>query len=106
MDWVFDKYLMPGQRKPYTLEQKLKSQIAGANSTNKAQLKKIENLVITTELEQVPLSEVYVYLNKKWQYKGMSCRLCDTILTNPTVIEKHRYICTVNLQKIKTNGFD
>lgn len=97
---------MPRQRKPYTLEQKLKSQIAGANSTNKAQLKRIEKLEITEEIDQVPLSEVYVYLNKKWQYKGMSCRLCDTILTNPTVIEKHRYICEVNKQKMKANGFD
>ena len=97
---------MPRQRKPYTLEQKLKSQLAGANSTNKAQLKRIEKLVITEELEQVPLSEVYVYLKKQWQFKGMSCRLCDTLMTDTRVIDKHRYICTVNKQKMKTNGFD
>lgn len=97
---------MPRQRKPYTLEQKLKSQLAGANSTNKAQLKRIEKLVITEELEQVPLSEVYVYMNKQWQFKGMSCRLCDTLMTDTRVIDKHRYICTVNLQKIKSNGLD
>jgi hypothetical protein len=97
---------MPRQRKPYTLEQKLKSQMAGANSTNKAQLKRIEKLVITEELEQVPLSEIYVYMNKEWQFKGMNCRLCNTLMTDSRVIDKHRYICTVNKQKMKTNGFD
>jgi hypothetical protein len=97
---------MPRQRKPYTLEQKIKSHMAGANSTNKAQLKRIEKLVITEELEQVPLSEIYVYMNKEWQFKGMNCRLCNTLLTDTRVIDKHRYICTVNKQKMKTNGFD
>ena len=97
---------MPRQRKPYTLEQKLKSQMASANTSTKAQLKRIEKLVITEELEQVPLSEIYVYMNKEWQFKGMSCRLCNTLLTDTRVIDKHRYICTVNKQKMKTNGFD
>ena len=97
---------MPRTRKPYTQEQKLKSHLNGINSSTKAQLKRIEKLEITEELEQVPLSEVYVYLKKQWQFKGMSCRLCDTLMTDTRVIEKHRYICTVNKQKMKANGFD
>ena len=97
---------MPRQRKPYTQEQKIASQLNGVNSSTKAQLKRIEKLVITEELEQVPLSKFYVYLKKQWHYKGMSCRLCELLLTDPIVIEKHRYICTVNKQKMKTNGFD
>jgi len=80
--------------------------MGGINASNKAQLKKIENLVITEELDQVPLSEFYVYMDKKWHFKGMSCRLCELLLTDPTVIEKHRYICSVNKQKMKVNGLD
>ena len=80
--------------------------MAGANSTNKAQLKRIEKLVITEELEQVPLSEIYVYMNKEWQFKGMNCRLCNTLLTDSRVVDKHRYICTVYKQKLKQEGLD
>jgi len=97
---------MPRKSLPYTEERKLKCQLGGVNSTNKAQLKKIEKLVITEELEQVPLSEIYVYLNKEWQFKGMSCRLCNTLLTDSRVIDKHRYICSVNKQKLKQQGLD
>jgi hypothetical protein len=97
---------MPRKSLPYTEERKLKSQLGGVNSTNKAQLRRIEKLVITEELEQVPLSEIYVYLNKEWQFKGMSCRLCNTLLTDSRVIDKHRYICSVNTQKQKSRGLD
>ena len=97
---------MPRKSKPYTEERKLKTKLGAVNSSNKAQLKKIEKLVITQEIEQVPLSKFYVYMNKSWHYKGMSCGLCNLLLTDPTVIDKHRYICNVNLQKMKVNGLD
>jgi len=97
---------MPRTRKPYTQEQKIASQLNGVNSSTKAQLKRIEKLVITEELEQVPLSEIYVYMKKQWQFKGMNCRLCNTLMTDSRVIDKHRYICSVNKQKMKANGLD
>jgi hypothetical protein len=74
-------------------QQKLKAKLGGLNSSNMAQLRKIQKLEITKEIPQVPLSKFYMYINGKWQYKGVGCRLCQLLLTNETVIDKHRYIC-------------
>ncbi len=74
-------------------QQRLKAKLGGLNSSNMSQLRKIEKLKITEEIPQVPLSKFYMYINGKWQYKGVACRLCELLLTNETVIDKHRYIC-------------
>lgn len=84
---------MPTEQTKRRIQQKLKSKLGGLNSSNMAQLRKIEKLEITEEKPQVPLSKFYMYINGKWQYKGVACRLCELLLTNDIVIDKHRYIC-------------
>lgn len=79
--------------KKRTIEDKLRAKMCGVNASNKAQLRKIQKLEITKEIPQVPLSKFYMYMNGSWQYKGVACRLCENLLTNDTVIDKHRYIC-------------
>lgn len=76
-------------------ERKSTSISAGINNSTKNQLKKIKNVKIKKEMDQVPLSNFYMRVNGKWIHKGLSCRLCNILMNNPTVIEKHRYVCEV-----------
>lgn len=74
------------------------------NTADKAQLKKIQKLKIKKELEQVPLSDLYVRKDGAWHYKGVSCRLCGGLMADKRVIDKHRYICEVlNKKKEEKN---
>ena len=82
-------------------EKMLSSMRAGVNNSNKAQLKRIQKIKITEKREQVPLSDMYVRVNKKWIHRGISCRLCDVIMTDKIVIDKHRYVCDVINKRIK-----
>jgi len=86
----------PKPRKPESekhLHRHIMSKIGGINSNNKAQLRKIQKIDTSTEKPQVPLSKFYMRIKGVWQYKGMACRLCETLLVDPEVIDKHRYIC-------------
>lgn len=78
-----------------SIERKSTSISAGINFSTKNQLKKIENTKIKKELDQVPLSNFYMRVNGKWIHKGICCRLCNILMNNTTVIEKHRYVCEV-----------
>lgn len=78
----------------------------GINSTTKAQLKKIQNANFDKSLPNVKYSDLYMFVNKKWTYKGKSCMLCDKVMNDPTVLEHHHYICTVNIQKHRHTGTD
>jgi hypothetical protein len=77
------------------ISQKLNSRIGGINSSNRSQLKKINQLKITSEKPPVPTSDFYMYLDKKWVHKGLACRYCGSILTDITVRNNHQYICKV-----------
>lgn len=64
------------------------------NITNRNQLKKINKLEIEEHtIEQVPLHKVYMRRKNVWVYKGLCCRYCDSMMTDPIVIDKHRYVC-------------
>jgi hypothetical protein len=80
-------------RKRLTEYTKIKHKLGGVNTSNKAQLRKIQKLTITKEIPQVPLAKFYVRMGGKWHYKGVACRLCELLLNDPVVIDKHRYIC-------------
>lgn len=67
----------------------------GVNNTNKAQLRKINKATLDKHLPQVPLTDLYMRVDKKWNYKGKSCRLCGVLVNDPIVIDKHRYVCEV-----------
>lgn len=67
----------------------------GINTADKNQLKRIEQLKITKELEQVPLNDLYMRVNNKWLHKGKTCAFCGTNMNLPKVIEHHRYVCKV-----------
>ena len=77
------------------LQRHLKSKIGGINSSNKAQLRKIQKLKIVDEKPPVPTSKFYMYINKQWIYKGLACRYCNSMMTDQLVIDKHQYICAV-----------
>ena len=86
------------QKKPESekhLQRHITSKLGGINSSNKAQLRKIEKLEITKEKPKVPTSKFYMRIDKKWVYKGLACRYCNTMMNNETVIDKHQYICAV-----------
>ena len=81
----------------------LKSQglSSGINTSNKTQLRKIEKVDTSRKLEQVPLSNLYMRLDGVWIHKGLTCRLCGRVMSHPTVIDKHRYICEVLNKEIE-----
>ena len=86
-----------GKQKNYyeISKQHLANKLKGVNSSNKAQLKRIEKLKNVEPKPPVPTSKFYMYINKEWVYKGLSCRYCNTMMTDPIVIDNHQYICKV-----------
>jgi len=87
---------MPKQkRSDYISKIHLANKMKGINTSNKAQLKKIQQLKITEEKPKVPTSKFYMRINNAWVYKGLACRYCETMMTDQTVIDKHQYICKV-----------
>jgi hypothetical protein len=79
----------------YYMDKKTKAKLGGIHSSNAAQTKKIDNLVIKKQKPKVPTSEFYMYVNGKWQHKGQACRLCGLILGTQKVQDNHQYICKV-----------
>ena len=79
---------------------------SGVNSSTKAQRKKIDKGDFDLSLPNVNYSDMYMYANKKWNHKGKSCMLCNTLMNDNYVIEHHHYICAVNIQKHKNTGPD
>lgn len=80
-------------------EAKLGCVTSGINSTTKAQLKKIQSGDLDTSLPTVNYSDLYMFVKNQWVHKGKSCMLCDKVMNDPLVLEKHHYICEVNKQK-------
>ncbi len=76
------------------------SKLGGINASNKAQLRRINQLKKLDNRPQVPLSDFYMLVNGEWTHKGRACRLCGSILNDPIVLDKHRYICKV-LNKVE-----
>jgi hypothetical protein len=81
--------------KKTAIERHLGTRRAAINNSNKSQLKKISKLKKLPPKPQVPLSDFYMLVNGKWVHKGCGCRLCGSILADPVVLDKHRYICKV-----------
>lgn len=77
------------------LQLKSAAMSAGVNSSNRAQLRKINKIKKLDDRPQVPTSDLYMYVNKSWVHKGTSCRLCGALMSDNEVILKHRYICKV-----------
>jgi len=76
---------------------------SGVNSSNLSQLKKISQVDTSVDIPQVPMVDLYMRIKGTWQHKGKSCSKCGKMMTHPTVIDKHRYICKpIN----KTRGDD
>jgi hypothetical protein len=83
------------------IEKYIGAKLGGLNQSTKAQLKKIENITVNTEIPQVPLCNFYVRSKNIWQHKGISCRLCGVLLSDQKILDKHRYICKVLKDKQK-----
>lgn len=81
--------------KKSALERKSQGITQGVHTSNLSQLKKIAKVDTNKNLPQVPLVDLYMRVNKKWNFKGKSCSLCGSMMTDPVVIDKHRYICKV-----------
>jgi len=82
-------------KKKSPLQLKSAALSAGVNSSNRAQLRKINSIEILEEKPTVPTSNLYMYVNKTWVHKGISCRLCNVLMSDTEVILKHQYICKV-----------
>jgi hypothetical protein len=78
----------------------------GINSTTKSQLKKIQNTILDTTLPPVTYGDLYMYVKNQWTHKGKCCMLCSKVMNDPIVLENHRYVCAVNIQKHKHTGTD
>lgn len=92
---MYKRIRKPNPNKKTPLQRKNINISIGVNNTNKAQLNKIKKIKIKKELPQVPLTDLYMRVDKSWQYKGKSCRLCGVLVNDPVVIDKHRYVCKV-----------
>jgi hypothetical protein len=72
-------------------------------SANGRELKLIEQA--TEELEPVPLAEVYGMYKGQWIRLGYRCLECDKQFNHPTVVEKHKNVCsrlnTLTKQKMR-----
>ena len=89
---------MPSKKQHHTIpitKQKLSSQNQAINRSNKAQLKQIQLIEIKKEKPKVPTVDLYIRYQGKWIFKGKTCRYCGLILEDPTVIDKHQYVCRV-----------
>jgi len=87
---------MPKQEKLTPLQKHISTRRVAINNSNKSQLKKISKLKKNiTPKPQVPLSDFYMLVEGVWKHKGQGCRLCGSILADPVVLDKHRYICKV-----------
>lgn len=86
--------IKPRKSKKTPLERKMMGISTGINSANLSQKKKIAKLKhFDPNVPQVPLHKVYMRIRGTWIHKGMSCRYCDTLMNDPEVIDKHRYVC-------------
>lgn len=83
----------PKTQKKSLLERKSQFMTQGVNTSNLSQLKRINKADTTKQIPQVPLIDLYMRVKKVWQFKGKSCGLCGSMMTDPVVIDKHRYIC-------------
>lgn len=93
-----------GKPKLTPLQRKSLGINSGVNASNRAQLKKIKKVDTNKNLPQVPISDLYMRVDNVWKYKGKTCRLCNLMMTDQTVIDKHRYICEVlNKEVEETN---
>lgn len=76
-----------------------KRQISGLNNgitnTTTSQLDKIKKVKKLTNVPQVPLITLYAWQNKEWVIKATICRYCAVLMINQTVIENHRFVCSV-----------
>jgi hypothetical protein len=79
---------------------------SGVNSSTKAQRKKIDKGNFDLSLPEVNYSDIYMYVNKKWNHKGKSCMLCNTLMNDQFVLDNHHYVCQVNIFKQKHKGLD
>jgi hypothetical protein len=77
------------------MDQRTKAKLGGINSSNAAQSRKIDKLVITKQLPKVPTSDFYMLVKGKWEHKGKACRHCGLILGTQKVQDNHQYICKV-----------
>ena len=77
------------------LQNHIAKRIGSINNSNTAQLRKINKLKNVKPRPQVPLSDFYMLVAGVWKHKGQGCRLCGSILSDPVVLDKHRYICKV-----------
>jgi len=85
------------------LERKSIGMTSGINASNATQLKQISQIDTSIDIPQVPMVDLYMRMKGVWHHKGKSCSKCGKMMTHPTVIDKHRYICKpIN----KTRGDD
>lgn len=87
------KRVRKSTKKQTPLERKSLGITQGINTSNASQLKRIAKADTTKEIPQVPFVDLYMRVKGTWQHKGKSCSLCNSMMTHPTVIDKHRYIC-------------
>ena len=62
------------------------------NSANGRELKLIAQA--TEELDPVPLAETYGIYRGQWIKLGYRCMECDKQFNHPTVVEKHKNVCS------------
>lgn len=85
-----------------SLERKSIGITSGINTSNASQLKQISRVDTSIDIPQVPLVDLYMRVKGVWHHKGKTCGKCGKMMTHPTVIDKHRYIC----KPINTNRGD
>jgi len=68
-------------------------QIGGITSGNNVEKERLKNIDTSKKLPQVPLGDVYVKRNNKWEFLAKYCMDCNQILKDKTVLKKHRYVC-------------
>jgi len=65
------------------------------NNVNKSQLRKIKKAKNNNNIDKAIFHKLYMRVDTVWQYKGQSCRYCNTVVSDPVVIDKHHLVCTV-----------
>ena len=64
------------------------------NRINKSNLRKLRTLENITEKEPVKFNKIFAYKSNVWVHIGYRCQSCDSPMSDPLVLEKHKNLCT------------
>jgi len=64
------------------------------NRINKGQLRKLRTLNNIEEKPPVKFNKIFAFKQNQWVHLGYRCQSCDSTMSDPLVLEKHKNLCS------------